>query len=147
MADRDTFQLMPSTASGTPDASRSARSLPFGHENEVARAHYYGVTFDNGLKAEIAPTDHAAAMRFTYPDTNANVIFDNVNNGGGLTIDPATGSFSGLLRRRARAGRRHPDVRLRHPRRAGHGQRQPHRRRRRQRHPLRQGRRRRVARR
>ena len=40
MADRDTFQLMPSTASATPNASRSARSLPFGHENEVARAHY-----------------------------------------------------------------------------------------------------------
>ena len=95
MGDRNTFQLMPSTASGTPDANRTARSLPFGHENEVAKAHYYGVTFDNGLKAEIAPTDHAAAMRFTFPDANANVIFDNADNAGGLTVDAATRSFSG----------------------------------------------------
>ena len=42
-------------------------ALPFGHENEVARAHYYGVTFDNGLKAEIAPTDHAAAYAVHLP--------------------------------------------------------------------------------
>ena len=54
------------------------------------------MTFDNGLKAEIAPTDHAAAMRFTYPDANANLIFDNVNNNGGLTIDAASRSFSGF---------------------------------------------------
>jgi len=35
MSDRDTFQLMPSSAAGTPSADRTARSLPFGHENEV----------------------------------------------------------------------------------------------------------------
>ena len=61
----------------------------------MARAHYYGVTFDSGVKAEIAPTDHAAALRFTYPDGNANLIFDNVNNSGGLTLDPAGRTFSG----------------------------------------------------
>ena len=96
MSDRDTFQLMPSSAAGTPDADRTARSLPFSHDNEVAKAHYYGVTFDSGLKAEIAPTDHAAALRFTYPDGNANLIFDNVNNSGGLTLDPTGKTFSGF---------------------------------------------------
>ncbi|MCZ9341599.1 hypothetical protein NGM37_27935, partial [Streptomyces sp. TRM76130] len=65
MGDRQTFQVMPSAASGTPDAGREARALPFRHENETARPYYYGVTFENGLKAEIAPTDHAAMMRFT----------------------------------------------------------------------------------
>ncbi|MET0415967.1 MAG: discoidin domain-containing protein, partial [Actinoplanes sp.] len=95
MGDRQTFQVMPSVADGVPDASRAGRALAFGHENEVAKPHHYGVTFDNGLKTEFAPTDHAAVMRFTYPDANANVIFDNVNNSGGLTIDAASRSFSG----------------------------------------------------
>lgn len=95
MGDRDTFQFMPSIASGTPDANRTARALPYGHENETARAHYYGVTFDNGLKTEITPTDHAAVLKFTYPGSDANLILDNVSNAGGLTIDAATGTFSG----------------------------------------------------
>ena len=66
MGDRQTFQVMPSAATGVPNANRTARALPFEHENEVAKAHYYGVTFDNGLKTEIAPTDHAAMFRFTF---------------------------------------------------------------------------------
>ncbi|WNI28554.1 GH92 family glycosyl hydrolase [Streptomyces sp. ITFR-6] len=96
MGDRQTFQLMPSAASGTPDASREARALPFKHENETARPHYYGVTFENGLKAEMTPTDHAARMRFTYPGKDASMVFDNVSNDGGLTLDAKTSSFTGF---------------------------------------------------
>ncbi|MET8676887.1 GH92 family glycosyl hydrolase [Streptomyces sp. NPDC004647] len=95
MGDRQTFQVMPSTAAGTPDGSRKARALPFHHENETARPHYYGVSFDNGLKTEIAPSDHAAMMRFTFPRDDASVIFDNVNNEGGLSLDPASGVVTG----------------------------------------------------
>ncbi|MER5897473.1 GH92 family glycosyl hydrolase [Streptomyces sp. NPDC001876] len=95
MGDRQTFQMMPSAASGTPDASRTARGLPFRHENETANPHYYGVTFENGLKAEMTPTDHAARMRFTYPSADASMVFDNVSNDGGLTLDAKTGSFTG----------------------------------------------------
>ncbi|MFD9545496.1 GH92 family glycosyl hydrolase [Streptomyces sp. NPDC060022] len=96
MGDRQTFQMMPSAASGTPDASRTARGLPFRHENETANPHYYGVTFENGLKAEMTPTDHAARMRFTYPSDDASMVFDNVSNDGGLTLDAKTGSFTGF---------------------------------------------------
>ncbi|MFG2226751.1 GH92 family glycosyl hydrolase [Streptomyces sp. NPDC048644] len=96
MGDRQTFQVMPSTAHGVPDASRTARALPFHHENETAKPHHYGVTFDNGLKTEITPTDHAAMMRFTFPGDDANLIFDNVNNKGGLTLDPGHGTVSGF---------------------------------------------------
>ncbi|KRV46688.1 alpha-mannosidase [Wenjunlia vitaminophila] len=95
MGDRQTFQVMPSAASGTPDASRSARALPFRHENESAGPHRYAVTFENDLKAAVAPTDHAALMRFTFPGDDASVIFDNVNDKGGLTLDPDTGTFTG----------------------------------------------------
>ncbi|SPE64388.1 putative alpha-1,2-mannosidase [Streptomyces netropsis] len=95
MGDRQTFQVMPSTAAGIPDASRTARALPFRHANETARPHYYGVTFDNGLKTEITPSDHAAMMRFTFPGENAGVILDNVTNQGGLTLDPDRGVITG----------------------------------------------------
>ncbi|MFD3438566.1 GH92 family glycosyl hydrolase [Streptomyces sp. NPDC058685] len=95
MGDRQTFQVMPSALAGTPDTDRDKRALPFRHENETARPHYYGVTFENGLKAEMTPTDHAAMMRFTYPGDNASILFDNVTKEGGLTLDPATRSFSG----------------------------------------------------
>ncbi|MGW5098662.1 GH92 family glycosyl hydrolase [Streptomyces nodosus] len=95
MGDRQTFQVMPSAASGTPDTGRAARELAFRHENEIARPYYYGVTFENGLKAEMAPTDHAAALRFTYPGDDASVIFDNVTEQAGLTLDKDNGIVTG----------------------------------------------------
>ncbi len=95
MGERQTFQVLPSAATGTPDAKRSARALAFRHEHETARAHYYAVTFDNGIRAEIAPTDHAAVFRFSFPDEHASLIFDNVNNSGGLSLDTANGTLTG----------------------------------------------------
>ncbi|WP_171162443.1 GH92 family glycosyl hydrolase [Streptomyces sp. I05A-00742] len=95
MGDRQTFQVMPSVAAGTPDASRTARALPFHHSRETATPHHYGVTFDNGLRADVVPTDHAAMMRFTFPGENASVILDNVTNDGGLKLDLAHGTFTG----------------------------------------------------
>ncbi|MFG7946544.1 GH92 family glycosyl hydrolase [Streptomyces cacaoi] len=95
MGDRQTFQVMPSTAHGTPDASRTARALPFRHSDETARPHHYGVTFRNKLRAEIAPADHAAMMRFTFPGDDASLIFDNVDDNAGLTLDTRRGTVSG----------------------------------------------------
>ncbi|MFJ4521333.1 GH92 family glycosyl hydrolase [Streptomyces sp. NPDC088810] len=95
MGDRQTFQLMPSAASGTPDTGRETRELPFRHENETARPYYYGVRFENGLQAEMTPTDHAAVLRFTYPGDNANVLFDNVTEQAGLTLDKEHGIVTG----------------------------------------------------
>lgn len=95
MGDRQTFQVMPSVQSGTPDTDREKRALPFRHEKETARPHYYGVTFENGLKAEMTPTDHAAMMRFTYPGDDASVVFDNVTDQAGLTLDRDSGTVTG----------------------------------------------------
>lgn len=95
MGDRQTFQVMPSAVSGTPDLGREARELAFRHENEIARPYYYGVRFENGLKAEMAPTDHAAALRFTYPGDDASVLFDNVTDQAGLTLDKENGTVTG----------------------------------------------------
>ncbi|MFF8385961.1 GH92 family glycosyl hydrolase [Streptomyces kanasensis] len=97
MGDRQTFQVMPSAAPGpgAPPTERAARALEFRHGNESARPHHYRVRFENGLTAEIAPADHAATMRFTFPGDDASVVFDNITQEGGLTLDPATSSFTG----------------------------------------------------
>ncbi|MFI6035408.1 GH92 family glycosyl hydrolase [Streptomyces sp. NPDC051315] len=95
MGDRQTFQVMPSAAAGVPDTGRTARALPFRHANETARPYYYGVRFENGLRAEMAPTDHAAALRFTYPGEDASVVLDNVTDQAGLTLDTGKGVVTG----------------------------------------------------
>ena len=76
--------------------------------------------FENGLKTEMAPTDHAAALRFTYPGDDASVIFDNVTDQAGLTLDKENGHRHRLLGREVRpVDGRDPALRLRGLRRAG----------------------------
>lgn len=95
MGDRQTFQVMPSVTAGVPETGKAARALAFRHENETARPYLYQVRFENGLSAELAPTDHAAAMRFTFPGDDASVVFDNVSDRAGLTVDAAKGVVTG----------------------------------------------------
>jgi predicted alpha-1,2-mannosidase len=91
MGDRQTFQVMPSAAAGTPPTGRSERALAFRHENEVAKPYRYAVTFENGLKAQIAPADHAAMLRFRFPGADRSLVFDNVDEDhASLTIDGQT---------------------------------------------------------
>ena len=95
MGDRQTFQVMPSLARGVPSVNRAERALPFRHENEIAQPHHYRVRFDNGILAEIAPTDHAAMLRFTFPGDDASLVFDNVDDRGGLVLSPDSGELTG----------------------------------------------------
>lgn len=96
MGDRQTFQLMPAAAvNGAPSANRAARALSFSHANETAHAHTYRVAFDDGIVTEIAPTDHAAMFRFTFKSDCSQLVFDNRDDHGGITLDPAKRSFSG----------------------------------------------------
>ncbi|NHZ44715.1 GH92 family glycosyl hydrolase [Massilia aquatica] len=96
MGDRQSFQVMPSNAAGQPDADRKRRALSFSHENEVARAHTYRVDFDNGIRAEIAPSERAAIFRFRFPQGgDANLLFDNVDERGGLTFDAGAQTLRG----------------------------------------------------
>ncbi|WP_093140340.1 GH92 family glycosyl hydrolase [Pseudoxanthomonas sp. GM95] len=96
MGDRQTFQVMPSTDSGVPEADRAKRALTFSHEHEVAQPQRYSVRFDNGITTSLAPTDHAAVFAFEFPDKgDANLLFDNVDARGGLTLDAKTQTLSG----------------------------------------------------
>ncbi|WP_212974420.1 GH92 family glycosyl hydrolase [Bacillus sp. J14TS2] len=86
--DRQTFQIMPSaSASDLPPLNRDKRALPFKHENEIAKPNYYSVTFENGIQTEITPTNHAAMFHFTFKEDVSDLIFDNFNNDGGLTLE------------------------------------------------------------
>ena len=88
IGERAAFQVMPGVSSGVPDARPEARSLAFSHDDEIDRAHYYSVTFDGGIVAELAPTAHCVAMRFTFPGDDGVLIFDQIDAGGGLTLTP-----------------------------------------------------------
>lgn len=97
MGDRQTFQVMPEAqADGKPVLDREKRALSFSHDHEIAHAHGYSVQFDNGIKVAMAPTDHAAIMRFTFTGKASQLVFDNINDHGGITLDPAGRSFSGF---------------------------------------------------
>lgn len=81
------------------DISSDSRKAEFSHDNEIAKAHYYSVTFDkgsaaSGVKFEITPTSHGMYARFTFPENseNVNVIFDCLWGGSTLNISE-DGSF------------------------------------------------------
>ncbi|MDI1462750.1 GH92 family glycosyl hydrolase [Catellatospora sp. KI3] len=95
------LQVMPMTGAvkSTPDARKSTYS----HANEVARAHYYKTQLDTyGITVEMAPTDHAAALRFTFPSAAESVIlFDTIDSGTGtLNVDTANRVISGDITHR-----------------------------------------------
>lgn len=96
MGDRQTFQVMPAAvASGEPVLDRAKRAMSFSHDNEIARADLYQVTFDNGIVTKMAPTDHAAMMQFTFTGNRSQLVFDNRNDKGGIELDPQHGTLSG----------------------------------------------------
>jgi len=96
VGDRQTFQVMPSIAPGIPEADRERRALAFSHANELARPYHYRVDFDNGIRAEMAPADHAAILRFSFPkNTPASLLFDNLDEHSHLILDAETQTISG----------------------------------------------------
>ncbi|WP_410622254.1 GH92 family glycosyl hydrolase [Amycolatopsis sp. cmx-8-4] len=106
MGDRHTFHIMPGTGPVEPD--RRKRALAFSHDDETDSPHHYGVRFANGMTADLAPTDHAAILRCTFPNKHGWLLFDNVGHRGGLRLDADTGVVTGhtWVRSRLSAGAR-----------------------------------------
>ncbi|MBO5779401.1 MAG: GH92 family glycosyl hydrolase [Clostridia bacterium] len=98
VGDYGTWQFMANTSVDidtmkNSDISASNIGATFDHNNEVAKAHYYSVTFNEGSKAsgvkvEMTPTTHGVYVRFTFPEDseNVNVIFDCVRANGTLAV-------------------------------------------------------------
>lgn len=97
------FMANTSVSNATANATNlnsTNRAASFSHANETSKAHYYGVTFDEGSKAsgvkmEMTPTDHGLFARVTFPADaeNRNIVFDCDHAGGGLTLN-ADGTFT-----------------------------------------------------
>ncbi|MBQ3364594.1 MAG: GH92 family glycosyl hydrolase [Muribaculaceae bacterium] len=82
------FSLMPTV--GDPVWDENDRASWFSHKAEVATPYYYKVYLaDYDVIAEVAPTERAAILRFTFPETDqANVVIDAFDKGSVVRIDP-----------------------------------------------------------
>lgn len=90
------FSLMP--MSGELVTDQHKRAAKFSHKNEVARPYYYGVTFDNGIKTEIAPADHAAAFKFTFAEKGKSyVVIDTLKSKSSVKIIPEQNRIIGYV--------------------------------------------------
>lgn len=89
------FSIMPVT--GTPSFDEDKRASWFSHKAETATPYYYKVYLaDHDVTTEIAPTERAAAFRFTFPETDsAYVIVDAFDNGSFISVDPANRRITG----------------------------------------------------
>ncbi|MDO4196391.1 MAG: GH92 family glycosyl hydrolase, partial [Prevotellaceae bacterium] len=82
------FALMPET--GTPEFHQDKRASWFSHRAEESRPYFYKVYLaDYDVTTEIAPTERAAIMRVTYPETDkASFIIDALDRGSYVKIIP-----------------------------------------------------------
>ncbi|WP_022891305.1 GH92 family glycosyl hydrolase [Agromyces subbeticus] len=96
MSDRNLFSVMPVAGAAAPSGNWHTRAATFGHDNETAQPDYYGVDLDNGVTAEMTPTDHAALMKFTFTGSANSVVLDAPNNDGSFTI-AADGTVTGWV--------------------------------------------------
>ena len=95
MNDYAVFSLMPEISDF--QMSSKDRGAKFSHDNEIAQVSYYAVTFDNGIKTEIAPGERSAHMRFTYPAGHAYIILDGYTDDAKITVDPLNNRITGWV--------------------------------------------------
>jgi predicted alpha-1,2-mannosidase len=96
--DYGAFSVMPVV--GTPKMTESERASKFSHSNEVAKPHYYSVLLETpGVRAEIAPTQHSAIFRFTYPQKGASyLVIDAFHKGSEIEVLPDGKTVRGIAR-------------------------------------------------
>ncbi len=97
MGDRNQFSVMPVAGATKPSGNPDLRAQSFNHDKEVAQPEYYGVDLDNGVKAEMTPTNRGMIMQFTFPGSDGSIVFDSPTGDGSFTIDPVTGKVTGWI--------------------------------------------------
>ena len=82
------FSIMP--VRGRDKVDEESRQSWFSHQTEEARPYYYSVYLaDHDIRAEIAPTERAAIMRFTFPESDASgVVIDAFDRGSYIKVMP-----------------------------------------------------------
>jgi len=97
MGDYAVFSLMPVT--GALEVGEEKRAASFTHADEIAKPHYYKVKLGNGATTEIAPTERAGHMRFSFPKgKNAFLVLDGYTKTSGVTIHPKERKITGWVR-------------------------------------------------
>ena len=82
------FSILPIT--GKAEFDQDKRASWFSHKAEIATPYYYRVYLaDYDVVAELAPTERACAMRFTYPENDKSfVVVDAFDKGSYVKILP-----------------------------------------------------------
>ena len=78
---------------GEDKLDEESRQSWFSHQAETAKPYYYSVYLaDHDIRAEITPTDRAAVMRFTFPESaESGVVIDAFDRGSRIeTVDDRT---------------------------------------------------------
>ena len=80
------FSVMP--VRGKDKVCEESRQSWFSHQSETAKPYYYSVYLaDHDVIAEIAPTERAAVMRFTFPESaESGVVIDAFDRGSCVKI-------------------------------------------------------------
>lgn len=96
VSDYAVYSFMPVV--GDLTVAQDQRAQKFAHKHEVARPHYYEVTFDNGMKTEMAPTDRGVHFRFSYPGSgDAYLVIDGYTDMSEVKIDAKKRQVSGWV--------------------------------------------------
>ena len=79
------FSIMPVRGDAFDEESRQSW---FSHQSEEARPYYYSVYLaDHDIRAEITPTDRAAVLRFTFPESDESaVVVDAFDRGSAVKV-------------------------------------------------------------
>lgn len=95
IGDYGMFSIMP--VKDVAKVDEDIRASWYSHKNETTKPHYYQVYLaDHDVNVEIAPTERAAAMRFTFPSSETSgFIIDAFRNGSYLKFIPEENAVVG----------------------------------------------------
>ncbi len=95
------FSIMPVTGKAVFDQDQ--RASWFSHKAEVATPYYYKVYLaDHDVVTEVAPTERAAAFRFTFPESDHSyVVIDAFDKGSFIKVIPSENKVIGYTTRKS----------------------------------------------
>ncbi|BCY07469.1 GH92 family glycosyl hydrolase [Actinoplanes sp. L3-i22] len=115
MGDRNQMSVMPVIEGGPLTGQPSGRAAAFSHTDEMAQPDLYRVKLQNGLVAQMSPTDHGGVLQVTFPAGKAtgSLVFQNgtftvgtdgtvtgwVDNGSGLSAGRSRMFYAGTFDR------------------------------------------------
>ena len=93
------FSIMPVRDAALYD--QEARASMFSHQSETARPYYYQVYLaDHDVNVELAPTERAAILRLTFPESESSgVVVDAFDKGSYVKIIPSENKVVGYTTR------------------------------------------------